>query len=58
MPDRRKRRTMRAVTLGVKHAARAPPVQLESLAPHRDHVVRYAQWTDEMRVDEKERGVI
>ncbi|WP_175779231.1 hypothetical protein [Burkholderia cenocepacia] len=58
MPDRRKRRAMRAVTLGVKHAARAPPVQLEGLAPRRDHVVRYAQWTDDVFVDEKERGVI
>ncbi len=52
MPDRPKRTTMRAVTLGVKHAARAPPVQFEGLAPHRDHVVRYAQWTDDMLVDE------
>lgn len=52
MPDRRKRRAIRAVTLGVKHAARAPPVQLEGLAPHRDHVVRYAQWTDDVFVDE------
>ncbi|WP_212113398.1 hypothetical protein [Burkholderia cenocepacia] len=49
---------MRAVTLGVKHAARAPPVQFEGLAHHHGHVVRYAQWIDEMRVDEKERGVI
>ncbi len=58
MPDRRKRRAMRAVTLWVKHAARVPPVQFEGLAPHRDNVVRYAQWTDDMLVDEKERGVI
>lgn len=58
MPDRPKRRTMRAVTLGVKHAARAPPVQFEGLAHHHGHVVRYAQWTDDMLVDEKERGVI
>jgi len=44
---------MMAVTLGVKHAARALPVQFESLAHHRGHVVRYEQLNDDMLVDEK-----
>ncbi|WP_206149363.1 hypothetical protein [Burkholderia sp. Tr-20390] len=49
---------MTAGTLGVKHTARALPMQFEGHAHRRDHGVRHEQLSGHMLVDEKSRGVI